>query len=145
MAIASPSIGEEYLLEHYTASNAASRDPQAAELALERDRRWGDIASEPGGVDYIETEAAGVAAMWLVPARRVDEAVLLCLHGGGFVSGSMYSHRRMYAHIAKRTGVRARCSTTGGCRPSPPGGGAGHRGGLSLAARPGPRGDRRGR
>jgi monoterpene epsilon-lactone hydrolase len=29
------------------------------------------------------------------------------LHGGGFVSGSMYTHRRLYAHIAKQTGVRA--------------------------------------
>ena len=33
--------------------------------------------------------------------------MLLCLHGGGFVGGSMYTHRRLYAHIAKQTGVRA--------------------------------------
>ena len=33
--------------------------------------------------------------------------MLLCVHGGGFVSGSMYTHRRLYAHIAKQTGVRA--------------------------------------
>ena len=33
--------------------------------------------------------------------------MLLCLHGGGFVSGSMYTHRRLYAHIAKQTGVPA--------------------------------------
>jgi acetyl esterase/lipase len=45
--------------------------------------------------------------MWLLPAGRVEGKVLLCLHGGGFVGGSMYTHRRLYAHIAKQTGVRA--------------------------------------
>ena len=50
--------------------------------------------------------------MWLLPAGSVEGTVLLCLHGGGFVSGSMYTHRRLYAHIAKQTGVRALVSTT---------------------------------
>jgi hypothetical protein len=27
----------------------------------------GDVAAEPGGVDYIETDAAGVPALWAVP------------------------------------------------------------------------------
>jgi epsilon-lactone hydrolase len=35
----------------------------------ERDdtEHWGDLTAEPGGVDYIETSAGGVPAMWLVP------------------------------------------------------------------------------
>jgi acetyl esterase/lipase len=33
--------------------------------------------------------------------------VLLCVHGGGFVSGSMYTHRKMFAHLAKAVGARA--------------------------------------
>ena len=107
MSITAPSIGEQDLLDHYRAGNAASHGPVTPEVAADSDRRWGDIASEPGEVDYLETAVAGVPAIWLVPARRVDDAVLLCLHGGGFVSGSMYSHRRMYAHLAKRTGARA--------------------------------------
>ena len=101
------SIGEQALLEHYVASNAASRGGLTPEAAREHDQRWGDVASEPRGVDYLETEAAGVPAMWLVPAGNLDGKVLLCLHGGGFVSGSMYTHRRLFAHIAKQTGVRA--------------------------------------
>jgi monoterpene epsilon-lactone hydrolase len=107
MSITTSSIGEQDLLEHYRESNAAARGPITPEIAAERDRSWGDVASEPGGVDYIETTVAGVPALWLAPARRVDDAVLLCLHGGGFIGGSMYTHRRMYAHIARRTGSRA--------------------------------------
>jgi len=28
---------------------------------------WGDLTRDPGGVDYIETGADGVAAMWVIP------------------------------------------------------------------------------
>lgn len=55
----------------------------------------------------METEVAGVGAMWLLPAGCPEGKVLLCLHGGGFVGGSMYTHRRLYAHLAKQAGVRA--------------------------------------
>jgi acetyl esterase/lipase len=101
------SIGEQALLDHYLVTNAASRGGMTREAAGEHDQRWGDVASEPRGVDYVETAAAAVPAMWLLPAGCVEGKVLLCLHGGGFVGGSMYSHRRLYGHIAKRTGVRA--------------------------------------
>jgi epsilon-lactone hydrolase len=107
MSTANLSIGEEILLDVYLASNAASRAGLTPEAAREFDQRWGDVATEPGGVDYVETTAAGVRAMWLRPGGCVEGEVLLCLHGGGFVSGSMYTHRRLYAHIAKQTGVRA--------------------------------------
>lgn len=101
------SVGEQALLEIYRVSNAASRGGLTPELAREFDQRWGDVASEPRRVDYLETEAAGVPAMWLVPRGCGEGTALLCLHGGGFVSGSMYTHRRLYAHIAKQAGVRA--------------------------------------
>jgi monoterpene epsilon-lactone hydrolase len=101
------SIGEQALLDLYAASNAASGAGLPPEAIGEFDQRWGDVATEPRGVDYIETDADGVPAMWLRPAGAVTDRALLCLHGGGFVSGSMYSHRRLYAHIAKRTGVPA--------------------------------------
>ena len=107
MSITNISIGEQALLDHYLATNAASRGGMTPEAAAEHDHRWGDVASEPRGVDYVESEVAGVPAMWLLPAGRVEGKVLLCLHGGGFVGGSMYTHRRLYGHIAKLTGVRA--------------------------------------
>src|SRR4051794_2928316 len=69
--------------------------------------RWGDITGEPGGVDYIETDAGGVPALWAVPKGCTEDRVLLCAHGGGYVVGSMFTHRKVYAHFAKAIGCRA--------------------------------------
>lgn len=107
MTTANLSLGEQLLFEHYASTNTATRGNLSPETAREFDQRWGDIATEPGGVDYLETEAGGVAGMWLVPRAATDGQALLCLHGGGFIGGSMYSHRRMFAHIAKAAGTRA--------------------------------------
>jgi len=69
--------------------------------------KWDSITGEPGGVDYIETDAGQVAAMWAAPKNCAQDRVLLCAHGGGYVVGSMYTHRKTYAHVAKATGCRA--------------------------------------
>ena len=53
---------------------------------------WPVLTSEPGAVDYIETRAGGVPAMWTVPKGSADDRVILSLHGGGFAAGSMYTH-----------------------------------------------------
>ncbi len=68
---------------------------------------WGDVTAEPGGVDYIETDAGGVPALWAVPKRSTQDRVLLCAHGGGYVTGSMFTHRKVYGHLAKAIGCRA--------------------------------------
>ena len=44
--------------------------------------------------------------MWAEPKRASTDRVLMCIHGGGFVSGSIYTHRRMFGHLAKATGAR---------------------------------------
>ena len=67
----------------------------------------GDVTAEPGGVDYIETDAGGVPALWAVPKGCTQDRVLLCSHGGGYVTGSMYTHRKVYGHLAKAIGCRA--------------------------------------
>ncbi len=67
----------------------------------------GDVTGEPGGVDYIETDAAGGPALWTVPKRCAEDRVLLCSHGGGYVVGSMFTHRKLYGHLAKAVGCRA--------------------------------------
>jgi epsilon-lactone hydrolase len=81
------------------------------EMPLDELRRrfehWADITGEPGGVDYIETDAGGVAAMWATPKGCTESRVLLCAHGGGYVVGSMYTHRKAYGHVAKAVGCRA--------------------------------------
>jgi epsilon-lactone hydrolase len=71
------------------------------------DESWGDLTAEPRGVDYLETEAGGLPAMWAVPKGASADRVLMCMHGGGFLGGSIYTHRKMFGHLAKATGVRA--------------------------------------
>ena len=82
-----------------------SQTPEEARLF--GDAHWTMLTGEPGGVDYLETDVAGTRAMWLVPHARSGEAVLLCVHGGGFVGGSIYTHRKMYGHLAKAAGLKA--------------------------------------
>jgi epsilon-lactone hydrolase len=95
-------------------SEAVRRRWEASWLAMTQpdssgpdDESWGDLTAEPREVDYLETVAGGRPAMWVVPKRSSPDRVLLCIHGGGFVSGSMYTHRKMFGHLAKATGARA--------------------------------------
>ncbi|HYB28867.1 MAG TPA: alpha/beta hydrolase [Solirubrobacteraceae bacterium] len=146
MSTANLSMGERMLLDHYLASNAANRAGVTIEARREFDQRWGDVATEPGGVDYVETQAAGVRAMWLLPAGSVERKVLLCLHGGGFVGGSMYTHRRLCAHVAKQTGVRALVLDYRQLPDHPhPAAAEDTEAGVPVAAEPGVRADRCGR
>jgi len=71
------------------------------------DDSWGDVTVEPGGVDYLEVEAGGVPAMWIEPHGAARDRVIVAYHGEGFVGGSLYTHRRLFGHLAKATGVRA--------------------------------------
>ncbi len=69
---------------------------------------WEVLSGEPGGVDYLEVDADGIPALWAVPhGVGQDSPVLLCIHGGGYVGGSMFTHRKMFAHLAKAIGARA--------------------------------------
>ena len=74
---------------------------------IQDQRQWDVLTAEPGGVDYLETDAGGVPAMWAVPKGCAEDRVLLCIHGGGFISGSIYTHRKLFAHLAKTAGARA--------------------------------------
>jgi monoterpene epsilon-lactone hydrolase len=99
-----PSKQSEAVVRHWADTRLASQLP-----ADERPdgEVWGDLTAEPRGVDYIETTAAGRPAMWAVPKDCTADRVLLCMHGGGFISGSLYTHRKLFGHLAKAAGVRA--------------------------------------
>lgn len=75
------------------------------------DDRWGDVTAEPRGLDYAEVSADGVPAMWLSPHGADPDRVIVALHGGGFAGGSLYTHRKLYGHLAKAAGVRVLLAT----------------------------------
>ena len=99
-----PSKQSEAVGRHWTASRRAMVEPDTEGMD---DESWGNLTAEPRAVDYVETEAAGLPAMWATPKQSVADRVLLCMHGGGFIGGSMYTHRKMFGHLAKATGARA--------------------------------------
>lgn len=51
--------------------------------------------------------AGGVPAEWIAASGAADDRVLLYLHGGGYVMGSIATHREMVARLSKAAGVRA--------------------------------------
>jgi epsilon-lactone hydrolase len=94
----------EAVRRHWEASRQAMVQP---DFDGPDNESWGDLTAEPRGVDYLETEAGGLPAMWAVPKHASTDRVLMCIHGGGFVGGSLYTHRKMFGHLAKATGARA--------------------------------------
>jgi epsilon-lactone hydrolase len=93
-------------LRNWAATLAARPDMPLDELRLLFEH-WGDVTAEPGGVDYIEADADGVPALWAAPKGCAEDRVVLCLHGGGYLTASMYTHRKVYGHLAKAIGCRA--------------------------------------
>lgn len=68
---------------------------------------WGDHCQDPRDVDYSEVDADGVKCIWAVPKNCVQDRVIISSHGGAYASGNMYSHRKLYAQIAKAANCRA--------------------------------------
>ena len=61
----------------------------------------------PPDVKVEATTAPARPAEWLTPPAARPDAVVLYLHGGGYVIGSPRSHRHLAAAIARAAGTRA--------------------------------------
>ncbi|MDE1996130.1 MAG: alpha/beta hydrolase [Rhizobiaceae bacterium] len=72
---------------------------------------WSALTAEPGGVDYVETNIGDKTALWIQPKRAAKDRVMLYLHGGGYVGGSIWTHRKMVGHLAKTIGCHALLAT----------------------------------
>ncbi|MGH7916801.1 MAG: alpha/beta hydrolase, partial [Candidatus Binataceae bacterium] len=59
-----------------------------------------------GDVKCEQVEAGGVPAEWIVPPNAANDRVVLYLHGGGYVMGSINTHRAMIARIARAANAR---------------------------------------
>jgi acetyl esterase/lipase len=103
-----PSKQSEANKRHYQGGAAyAATQPSPRDTIDYHDIHWTGLTAEPGSVDYLEVEASGTKALWIVPKGCANDRVLLYSHGGGFVSGSIYTHRKMVGHLAKAAGCRA--------------------------------------
>lgn len=68
---------------------------------------YGDVDPRPPleGVVVRPVQADGVPVEWIIPQRVTDDARIVYLHGGGWVAGSLHSHRPVAAALAIMTGA----------------------------------------
>jgi monoterpene epsilon-lactone hydrolase len=60
---------------------------------------WESLTSDPGGVEFEQVQAP--PGLWLRPPAATAGPAILAIHGGGFVSGSVWTHWRMFGHLAR--------------------------------------------
>lgn len=82
--------------------------PRPATLAERRQRLDGLGAQYivPADVRVEPIDAGGVPAEWTVTPGADPARVILFLHGGGYMSGSIRSHRHMIAQAGREAGAR---------------------------------------
>ncbi len=84
------------------------KQPRGGPLDIEKMRAFQNKAGGkfPEGVVGTPVTAAGIPAEWIdAPGAAQDRAVLY-LHGGGYVAGSIDSHRNLTGNLARAMGVR---------------------------------------
>ena len=82
--------------------------PRPTDLAERRERmnRFGERYALPADVQVEAVNAGGVPAEWTTtPTARADR-VLVFLHGGGYISGSLASHRHSVARMGREAQAR---------------------------------------
>jgi monoterpene epsilon-lactone hydrolase len=68
----------------------------------------GAIFPTPDDVVHEQLDVAGVPAEWADPPGAAADRAILYLHGGGYVIGSIASHRHLVAAVARRRSTHFR-------------------------------------
>lgn len=93
------------IMREYWSVAASLEHPTLDEI---RDSRgWSQLSAPPTDVTFEAFSQLGVDGLMITPEHARRDVLLLCLHGGGFISGSSTSHGQMYAHLAKAAGCQA--------------------------------------
>ncbi|MGD9880657.1 MAG: alpha/beta hydrolase [Reyranella sp.] len=86
-----------------------SRPAPAVPVVAEARARFEKMADFLGGAPDAKCEmvdAGGVPAEWVAPPGHDPQRAILYLHGGGYVIGSLATHRRLAYDIAAACGAR---------------------------------------
>ena len=83
---------------------------RALKLPLPQVRAWREKEAErrfklPDGITTERVEIAGVAGEWLHPPGPLSAGLLVYLHGGAYVQGSVKTHRALAARLALSSGA----------------------------------------
>jgi acetyl esterase/lipase len=90
---------------HMIRENAPDR-----ELSIEEMRQgmefMASLSSPSGDIECETLRVDGMNAEWISAPGSSADRVVLYLHGGGYVMGSINTHREMVSHISRATGAR---------------------------------------
>lgn len=77
--------------------------PTDSEVTIEQRRKGMEKTSFPvaGDIEVMSTKAAGMNAEWLSAPEADAERAILYLHGGGYVMGSLDTHRALAGEISR--------------------------------------------
>jgi len=78
---------------------------EPAALRAKMNRMSAKTGAPAAGVRAEKVNAGGVPAEWLLPEGN-SQGALLYLHGGGYIVGSIDTHRSLASRIAKESGLR---------------------------------------
>lgn len=84
--------------------DAATSIPLLRQRADASGSRLGTV---PAGMAVTPATIAGRPAEWFVPQGADQQCLILCFHGGGYVMGSLESHRGVVAKVAQECRVAA--------------------------------------
>ncbi len=87
------------------AANPFVGNPPAAEMRAELEAMAGTLPLEPE-VQAESLEVAGMRAEWITSPAVARERVILYLHGGGYVVGSLNTHRDLAGRLGRAAGAR---------------------------------------
>jgi epsilon-lactone hydrolase len=95
-----------YLLARQAAPRASLAEQRASyELLVEN--YVGHPLPLPEGMRVESVDVDGIPAEWISPPDADSERVALYLHGGGYILGSLKSHRDLVARLSNAAGVRS--------------------------------------
>ncbi|MBT9393736.1 alpha/beta hydrolase [Hymenobacter sp. NST-14] len=103
-----PSVQHHILKQFLTAATGplARRRPRLPAMRLAAELlSFGQLM--PWNVLLEDADVAGMPGEWIRPAGAAPGRVLLYLHGGGYVLGSLNTHRSLVGRLAQRCGVTA--------------------------------------
>lgn len=91
------------LLKQFQNSLEGNQNIQALRDGLEQ---IVSIAEIPDDVTCEPTDAGGVPAEWISTPSATENKLILYLHGGGWVAGSINTHRDLVARISRAAKIR---------------------------------------
>lgn len=85
-----------------------ARPAPPAGVTVEQTRAGFEAMAQPAAADVTCTTltASGVPAEWVVAPGAAEDRAILYLHGGGYVIGSITTHRELAGRISRASGAR---------------------------------------